>query len=149
MGDVVPEDGDFARERVGSGAGVEVEGFVGGRRVLVDVGVGLHGWGGEFDEGVWVVEEAGADGGVVDPGGGGQAAELVGLFETGEDGGVPDAGFHEEFGRFQGTVAENDAAGGGEGDGGYDAAGVGDDACGCAACADDPVDPGSALQVEI
>ena len=41
MGDVVPEDGDFAREGVGPGAGVEVEGFVGCGGVLVDVGVGL------------------------------------------------------------------------------------------------------------
>ena len=110
---VIPKDGDFARERIGPRAGVEVLVPVGGNGVVVGVGVGLDAGAGEFDEGVWVVEELVADGGVVDPGGGREAAELVGLGEAGEDGGVPDAGFHQEFGGFQGAAAEDDAAGGG------------------------------------
>ena len=44
MGDVVPEDTDFACGGVRAGAGVEVEGFVGGVRAAVAVGVGLDGW---------------------------------------------------------------------------------------------------------
>ena len=91
---VIPKDGDFARERVRARAGLEVLVAVGGDGVVVGVGVGLDGGAGEFDEGVWVVEELVADGGVVDPGGGGQAAELVGVGEPGQDGGVADAGFH-------------------------------------------------------
>ena len=93
-GDVIPEDGDFARERVRARAGFEVLVAVGGDGVVVGVGVGVDGGAGEFDEGVWVVEELVADGGVVDPGGGREAAELVGLGEAGEDGRVADAGFH-------------------------------------------------------
>ena len=112
-GDVVPKDGDFARERVRAGAGFEVLVPVGGDGVVVGVGVGLDGGAGEFDEGVGVVEELVADGGVVDPGGGGEAAELVGVGEPGEDGGVADAGFHQEFGGFQSAAAEDDSAGGG------------------------------------
>lgn len=77
VGDVVPEDADFAGEGVRAGAGVEVEGFVGGDGVAVFVGVGLDVGGREFDEGVWVVEEGGADGGVVDPLGRREAAEFV------------------------------------------------------------------------
>ena len=65
--DVVPEDADFAGVRVRSRAAVEIERGVGGDGVVVAVGVGLDGGAGEFDEGVRVVEEAGADGGVVDP----------------------------------------------------------------------------------
>ena len=99
-GDVVPEDGDFARERVRAGAGFEVLVPVGGDRVVVGVGVGLDVGAGEFDECVGVVEELVADGGVVDPGGGREAAELVGLCEASEDGRVADAGFHQEFGGF-------------------------------------------------
>ena len=45
MGDVVPEDADFARERVRAGAGFEVQGGIGGDGVVVAVGVGLDGWG--------------------------------------------------------------------------------------------------------
>ena len=93
-GDVIPEDGDFARERVRARAGFEVEVAVGGDGVVVGVGVGVDGGAGEFDEGVGVVEELVADGGVVDPGGGREAGELVGLGEAGEDGRVADAGFH-------------------------------------------------------
>lgn len=92
--DVVPEDADFGGEGVWAGAAFQVQGGVGGDRVVVGVGVGLDGGAGEFDEGVWVVEEAGADGGVVDPGGSGEAAELVGLLEAFQDGRVADAGFH-------------------------------------------------------
>ena len=91
---VIPEDGDFARERVRSRAGFEVLVAVGGDGVVVGVGVGLDGGAREFDEGVWIVEELVADGGVVDPGGGGEAAELVGVCEAGQDGRVADAGFH-------------------------------------------------------
>ena len=146
--DVVPEDADFGGEGVGPRAGFEVEGGVGGDGVVVAVGVRLDVWAGEFDEGVWVVEETGADGGVVDPGRGGHG-ELVGLLEAGQDGGVADAGFHEEFGGFQSAVADNDAPSRGEGDGGDDAARVGDDACGEVAGADDAGDPGSGLEVEV
>ena len=91
---VIPKHRDLARERVRPRAGFEVLVAVGGDGVVVGVGVGLDGRAGEFDEGVWVVEELVADGGVVDPGRGGQAAELVGLGEAGKHGGVPDAGFH-------------------------------------------------------
>ena len=70
-GDVIPKDGDFARQRVRAGAGFEVLVPVGGDGVVVGVGVGFDGGTGEFDEGVGVVEELVADGGVVDPGGGG------------------------------------------------------------------------------
>ncbi len=147
--DVGPEDGDFGGEGVGAGAGVEVQGGVGGDGVGVRVGVGLDGGAGEFDEGVWVVEEASADGGVVDPGGGREAAELVGGGEAGEDGGVPDAGFHEELGGFERAAADDDAAGRGELEVGDGAADVGDDAGGLAAGVDDAVDPGAALEVEV
>ena len=112
-GDVVPKDGDFARERVRAGAGLEVLVPVGGDGVVVGVGVGLDRGAGEFDEGVWVVEELVADGGVVDPGGGRETAELVRVGEPGEDGGVPDAGFHQEFGGFESAAAEDDSACGG------------------------------------
>ena len=66
--DVVPEDADFGGEGVGARARLQVEGCVRGDGVVVAVGVGLDRGAGEFDEGVWVVEETGADGGVVDPG---------------------------------------------------------------------------------
>ena len=91
---VIPEDGDFARERVGPRAGFEVLVAIGRDGVVVGVGVGLDGGAREFDEGVWVVEELVADGGVVDPRGGREAAELVGVGEAGQDGRVADAGFH-------------------------------------------------------
>ena len=68
MHDVIPEDADFAGEGVRARTAFQVEGVVGGDGVVVAVGVGLDGGAGEFDEGVWVVKEAGADGGVVDPG---------------------------------------------------------------------------------
>ena len=103
---------------------------------------------GEFDEGVWVVEEAGADGGVVDPGRRGQG-EFVGFLQAGQDGGVAYAGFHEEFRGLQGAVADHHAAGGGERDGGDDAAGVGDDAGGEVAGAEHAGDPGAGLEVEV
>ena len=112
VGDVVPEDADFAGKGVRAVAGVEVEGGVGCDGVIVLIGVGLDGGGGEGDEGVWVVEEAGADGGVVDPGGGREAAEFVRLGEAGQDGGGADAGFHQEFGGFQGAAADDDSASG-------------------------------------
>ena len=109
----------------------------------------MDGGAGELDEGVGVVEEPVADGGVVDPGGRREAAELVGLCEAGQDGGVADAGFHEEFGGFESAAAEDDAAGGGEGDVGDGAGGVDDDAGGFAAGADDAIHPGATLQVEV
>ena len=113
VGDVVPEDGDFGGEGVRAGAMLKVESGVSGDGVVVGVGVGLDGGAGEFDEGVWVVEKVGADGGVVDPRGGGKASEVVGFLEAGEDGGVADAGFHHEFWGFQGAAAQDDTAGGG------------------------------------
>ena len=68
VGNVVPEDADFGGEGVRAGAVGQVQGFVRGDGVVVAVGVGLDGGAGELDEGVGVVEKAGADGGVVDPG---------------------------------------------------------------------------------
>ena len=68
VGNVVPEDADFGGEGVRAGAVGQVQGFVRGDGVVVAVGVGLDGGAGELDEGVRVVEKAGADGGVVDPG---------------------------------------------------------------------------------
>lgn len=122
VADVVPEDGDFPSQGVGSGAGFEVEGGVGGDGVVVDVVIGLDGGAGELDEGVWVVKEAVANGGVVDPGGGGKAAQLVGGLEAGEHGRVADTGFHEKLWGFQGAGAQNNSAGGRKSNVGYDAA---------------------------
>ena len=111
VADVVPENGDFPGQGVRSGAGVEVESGVGGDGVVVDVVVGLDRGAGELDEGVWVVKETVANGGVVDPGGGGKTAELVGSLEAGEHGRVADAGFHEKLWGFQGAAAQNNSAG--------------------------------------
>lgn len=122
VADVIPEDGDFPGQGVRSGAGFEVEGGVGGDGVVVDVVVGLDGGAGELDEGVWVVKEAVSNGGVVDPGGGGKAAQLAGGLEAGEHGGIADAGFHEKFRGFQGASAENNSACGRKSNVGYDAA---------------------------
>ena len=66
--DVIPEDTDFAGGGVRARTAFQVQGVVGRDGVVVAVGVGLDGGAREFDEGIWVVEEAGADGGVVDPG---------------------------------------------------------------------------------
>ena len=147
--DVVPEDADFGREGVGARAVGQVLGGVGGDRVVVAVAVGLDGGAGELDEGVWVVEETGADGGVVDPGGGGEPAELVGLLEAGQDGRVADAGFHQQFRGFQGAAADDDSSGGGERDVGDDTARVGHDAGRQVPRAEDAVDPDATLQVEV
>lgn len=119
VGDVVPEDGNFSGQGVRSGAGLEVEGGVGGDGVVVDVVVGLDGGAGELDEGVWVIKEAVADSGVIDPGGRWKAAQLVGALEAGEHRWVTNAGFHEKLGGFQGAAAQNDSAGGRKSNVGY------------------------------
>lgn len=81
VGDGIPERARSAGEGVGPGFLGQVQVAVCGDWVVVYVVVGYKGWAGEFDEGVWVVEEACADSGVVDPGRRGEAAELVGLGE--------------------------------------------------------------------
>ena len=74
MYDGIPEGAATAGERVVSGFFGKIEVAVGGDGVVVLVVVGLDGGAGQFDEGVGVVEKAGADGCVIDPGGGGKAA---------------------------------------------------------------------------
>ena len=81
VGDGVPERARSAGEGVGSRFLGQVQVAVGGDGVVVDVVVGHEGGAGEFDKGVWVVEEAGADSSVVDPGRRGEATELVGFGE--------------------------------------------------------------------
>ena len=73
MGDGVPEGGAAAGEGVGSRSLGEVKaaiggcvGGLGGAGDVVGVVVGLEGGAGDFDEGVGVVEETGAYGGVID-----------------------------------------------------------------------------------
>ena len=74
MDNSVPEGAASASEGVRSRSLGQVQVSVRGDRVVVLVVVGLDSGAGHLDEGVGVVEEAGSDGGVVDPRGGRKAA---------------------------------------------------------------------------
>ena len=147
--DRVPEDADLAREAVWSRPVLEIGSCVGRGRVVVDVGVGLDGRAGQLDECVWVVEQARAHGGVVDPLRCRQAAELVGLGEAREDGGIADARFHEQFRGFQSAAADDDTACGFEREGGGGAVYGRYDPRSGLAIPDNALHPGAALEVEV
>lgn len=147
--DRVPEGAAAAGEGVVPALAREVEVAVRGDGVVVLVVVRLDGRAFHLDEGVGVVEQARTHGRVVDPRGWRQAAELVGARQRRQHGRVPDAGFHEQFGRFQRPAGDDDAAFGRQRDGAGDSADVDDDARGLGAGAGDPLHPGAALKLEV